>query len=604
MNEAPLRERLLQTALKIHEKYGLYVSPFKIEKREDGKFEKTPLMKRGDLDRWLRFGQTVEEIQNMNWDKANGIGVYCYKTKDGLFFCCLDLDMGEDEWRPLLKFLPVTKLEKTPRNGLHAFFLSETEPQKTITIKNGSNGVELLYKKWVIIHPSHRYEKLNDNSPKKVKSAVQLFLDFIEKAGYSEYLTIGNNAETFANGDNGHNIEKYLKGVEDFLRPRLSYDGGYYALYRCPFHPPDNHASLYLRRDKGYIHDFHDGATYSLKDFLKKVGVNIDGNGKDGGVFSVHDLSRFLENVGGVEYICNPLLPRGALILLAGRPGSGKSFITLDMALCISSGKPIFNFYQTEKHRVLLIDLENPPTLLKERALLLQKNRGVGETFLLSGPFYLDIPRHVKMLEQIITEKRVGVVIIDNLTACFQKLQNENESLRLYRIMKSLKDIAVKSGATFVLVHHLRKPGQFTSANPLDEVRGSSVIVGIADMVYVLQKIQDFYQLQVVKNRVSTFNETLLLELQHGGFQLLQKGVETPSRLNEVVRFIETTANNMPNGVFSVKSLKESSHFSRRELYSGLQFLMGVGKVKRVARGLYQYVLQSSLEDVELSVNE
>ncbi|MDW7987080.1 MAG: AAA family ATPase, partial [Nitrososphaerota archaeon] len=221
----------------------------------------------------------------------------------------------------------------------------------------------------------------------------------------------------------------------------------------------------------------------------------------------------------------------------------------------------MFSFFQTERKKVLLIDLENPPSLLKERISFLQKNGDVGEIFFLSGALYLDNPKHVKMLEQILTEKGIGVVFLDNLSACFQKIMNENESLRLYRILKTLKNIAVKNGVTFVLVHHLRKPGQFISANPLDEVRGSSVIVGIVDMVYVLQRIQDFYQLQIVKNRVSTFNETLLLELQRGGFQLLQKGVETPNRLSEVIKFIEVTANNTPNGIFSIGTLRESSYF-------------------------------------------
>jgi hypothetical protein len=139
----------------------------------------------------------------------------------------------------------------------------------------------------------------------------------------------------------------------------------------------------------------------------------------------------------------------------------------------------------------------------------------------------------------------------------------------------------------------------------LDEVRGSSSIVALADIVLLLEKIQDFFRLRILKNRLSNIFESYILELVKGGFRLLQKGAElSGDRLNAVCRYIENVATSMPNGIFTVKNVSESSPFTHREIYQGLQFLQGIGKVRRLKRGLYQYVLQTLLtsnEDIDYS---
>src|SRR5215471_17221816 len=50
-----------------------------------------------------------------------------------------------------------------------------------------------------------------------------------------------------------------------------------------------------------------------------------------------------------VEWLWPGYLPRGMLVLLDGDPGLGKSFLTLDIAARLSSGRPMPG---EEKHRV------------------------------------------------------------------------------------------------------------------------------------------------------------------------------------------------------------------------------------------------------------
>jgi len=88
---------------------------------------------------------------------------------------------------------------------------------------------------------------------------------------------------------------------------------------------------------------------------------------------------------------------------------------------------------------------------------------------------------------------------------------------------------------------------------------------------------------------ISNF-DSLLLELDRGGFKLLQKDVNgiAGEKLSSVIRLIEAIACQKPQGIFTPKEVKEAGPFTDKEVFSGLQFLSAVGKVKRLRRGLVE----------------
>jgi predicted ATP-dependent serine protease len=355
---------------------------------------------------------------------------------------------------------------------------------------------------------------------------------------------------------------------------------------------------------KGYVHDFHTNESYSLKSFLQKIDVlTSEKKEKSQEPMKIEKLADVVKHAGAIEYYLRPLIPKSALLLLCGFAGAGKSMLTLDIALKLAEGKSVCGCFDSTQTNVLLVDLENPLVLIKERCQFLSDSGIPENIFFYSGELFLDKKDDVEKLEKIITDNKIGLIIIDNLS-CLFKNTKENDNLRIYLLLKRLRDICLKHGATCIIVHHLRKQQMFVSANPLDEIRGSSTIAGIADMVLYLQKVQDFFQLKIVKNRLANVYDSYLLELDVGGFKLLQRDMQglAGDRLSAVCRYIESVATSMPNGVFAVKNISESSPFSSREIYQALQFLQGIGKVKRLKRGLYQYVLQTLLtanEDID-----
>ena len=75
-------------------------------------------------------------------------------------------------------------------------------------------------------------------------------------------------------------------------------------------------------------------------------------------------------NIPKQEWIVDRLVPAKSLTVLAGEPGSFKSYIVLYLTLCCASGKKFLN-HETKQGKTLYIDEENNEIVLKDRLELL-----------------------------------------------------------------------------------------------------------------------------------------------------------------------------------------------------------------------------------------
>ena len=83
---------------------------------------------------------------------------------------------------------------------------------------------------------------------------------------------------------------------------------------------------------------------------------------------------------------------------------------------------------------------------------------------------HLDNPDHVLMLQQYVTEKQIGLIILDALTDMMGG--DENAKKDVQPVFTNLKRIADKTDAAIILIHHANKSGGY---------RGSTVIKGGVD---------------------------------------------------------------------------------------------------------------------------
>jgi len=236
--------------------------------------DKRPLVEWG---RWINEKQTLEERgEILKYVKSNqtDVAIVCgHETFKGYFFA-VDFDVPYEQILQKLKSNKnlFTYLEKTPRDGLHAYYFSR-RPVPSLKFKD----VPLELKgrgSLIICHPSRGYIALNDNNPKVVEDGLQLFTEFLEEFGYDAHDYFREEAgetevdQTILNDW----LSAIVKELEKRgLNPRKG-PNYYYCL--CPFHPETN-PSFALNHRRFYAVDYHDGKIYKLLDLAKALGLEL-----------------------------------------------------------------------------------------------------------------------------------------------------------------------------------------------------------------------------------------------------------------------------------------------------------------------------------------
>jgi hypothetical protein len=188
-----------------------------------------------------------------------------------------------------------------------------------------------------------------------------------------------------------------------------------------------------------------------------------------------------------VKYIVQSYIAEG-LIVLAGRPKVGKSWMALGLALAVASPDGhAFGSIPVEQGDVLYLALEDNKRRLKQRLNQMLPSGSV--------PARLDItmacPRldrgGIEMIRRWV-ERHPGarLIVID----VFKKVRPEprdKDSLYDgdYRAIEPLKQLADERGIAIVVLHHTRK---IPADDPFDTVSGSTGLTGAADSDLVLAR--------------------------------------------------------------------------------------------------------------------
>jgi putative DNA primase/helicase len=225
---------------------------------------------------------------------------------------------------------------------------------------------------------------------------------------------------------------------------------------------------------------------------------------------------------GERRWIARGLIPHAGITFLAGKKGVKKTFTALELALCVAEGKPLFGVYPTELRHVLFLDAEGGEYTCWERLNKLRKE--IPKDFYLS--FYPKLCLNEAEggpLEEYLSAHPNCLVIIDALRRVLEV--DENDAKEINDVFMPLKRFCEKYGASFVIIHHLRKVmiGRFND-DQSDEMRGSSDLGNIADSVLIIEKVKDSPNaliLKQAKNRVGVEASPSRIELNENENGLL-----------------------------------------------------------------------------------
>ena len=234
-------------------------------------------------------------------------------------------------------------------------------------------------------------------------------------------------------------------------------------------------------------------------------------NDNDGDYFDFVDED-YLMNMPPIEWAVGQgddgLITAHGLSMIYGPPGSGKSFISLDMALCQAHGID-WQGIETKQGDVLYIAGEGVGGLGK-RVKAWKSTHGLGT----SGHFHM-LPLAVNMRDQAEVEKLIRsidrldrkwtAVYIDTLARAMLGA-DENSSTESGLVISAADAIRNHVQCAVVFVHHSGKAAERGA-------RGSSAILGAVDTSVVVSKDENYITMRVEKQKDAEPMADITLEM-------------------------------------------------------------------------------------------
>lgn len=175
-------------------------------------------------------------------------------------------------------------------------------------------------------------------------------------------------------------------------------------------------------------------------------------------------------------YHIKGVLPRAALVVIYGEPGSGKSFIAWDMALAVAQGAT-WRGKRVKQGRVVYIVAEGREGL-PARIMAYESHFGVDLSALSfrcierDTPSLMDGAQTLELCERIRAEGGADLVVVDTLSQVMAGGDENSSDMAV--ISRHCNGIARATGGTVVLIHHSGK-------DPTRGARGHSSLKGAVD---------------------------------------------------------------------------------------------------------------------------
>lgn len=304
---------------------------------------------------------------------------------------------------------------------------------------------------------------------------------------------------------------------------------------------------------------------------------------------------RQLLDLPAPEPLIRRVLPRHSYAILRGRDHSFKSFVAVDWACCLATGKPWQNHVATPT-RVLYIAGEGahglagrieaweyawqtdvPDDMLTVRRTALNMHT--------PGPAYADLLCHVE-------QGGYGLVIVDTLRRVSGAADGNGSEMGT--VIDNLDRIkhATADGSVLVVAH--------TDKGDHD-TRGYSGIEDDADVVWAAQRKDMYLTLQLTKNKDGIDGTRIDLQAQPTGVGslILAGGTGTPELdTTDSQRALLAALAVMPEGGVTGNDLMATADLKKPTLYRALKYLIGNGQIVRTKTGrTYYYQLPGLIDD-------
>ena len=175
---------------------------------------------------------------------------------------------------------------------------------------------------------------------------------------------------------------------------------------------------------------------------------------------------------------------------LGGLPKQGKTWLGLEMAVAVASGKPCLGrFAVPSRGPVLLYCAEDQAHDVRARVAGISKARGIDFDKLAVGwigvaALHLDDVGHRRRLTKTVAETKARLLVLDPLVRLHRG--DENSAAEVSELLGFLRGLQREHHVAIVLVHHARKSG---ASEPGTSLRGSGDLHAWGDSnLYVVKR--------------------------------------------------------------------------------------------------------------------
>jgi hypothetical protein len=217
-----------------------------------------------------------------------------------------------------------------------------------------------------------------------------------------------------------------------------------------------------------------------------------------------------------VEFSWFPYLVRGAVNLLEGDPGTGKTYLLCTIAACFSAGIPLPGQNDARPVSVLFMSAEDDPdTTLVQR--LMRMGADLERVTYTTRYFRLE-DEALGWIEKHIVEKGVELVILDPLLAYMQGGIDMNKANETRPFMARLAELAKRTNVTIIGLRHLTKGSKdkaiYRGLGSIDITAASRSAI----MLGLHPEDEDVRVMMHIKHNLSQRGPSLAYELVGGDF--------------------------------------------------------------------------------------
>jgi AAA domain len=201
------------------------------------------------------------------------------------------------------------------------------------------------------------------------------------------------------------------------------------------------------------------------------------------------------------DWAVSGLFLKRNVTMLVAPPGSGKSLLALQWAIMEGAALTWGGWMPRKREKVLVINIEDDFVEQQRRLVIAAEIMKVNQDDLIDWVILAEEPESivvarydartrtvvgtplVEALVQLITELGIGIVIVDPFAETFEGDESNNSEVKWAGMI--WREVARRTGAAVVLIHHTRKYAGEMAGNA-DASRGGGSMIGIARVLVTL----------------------------------------------------------------------------------------------------------------------